>query len=177
MPSFRLTINWASWRPVFGSIFVAASLTSAPGVIGVSGVERDWVGFALEGIAEAWSCFSDFVLSCAFWVVLLITVSRNVWLNSCGGLFIGSFWVIVGVLSVVVDSGVLEGGGVSSATRENCVAFVNVLGLDAGGATTAVPVNNILSIVNKFVFIYHNPLSQHNSSNCCASIGGPASCI
>ncbi len=81
------------------------------------------------------------------------------------------------VLSVVVDSGVLEGGGVSSATRENCVAFVNVFGLNAGGAATAVPVNNILSIVSKFVFIHLNLLNQHNSSNCCASIGGPTPCI
>jgi hypothetical protein len=65
--------------------------------------------------------------------------------------------VIVGILSDVVDLGVLEGGGVSSAVRENCVAFANVLGLDAGGAATAVPVKNILFIVNKFVFIHHNP--------------------
>ncbi len=111
----------------------------------------------MEGIAEAGSCFSDFVLSCAFWVVLLITVSRSVWLNSCGGLFTGSFWAIVGVLSVVVDSGVLGGGGVSSAAGENCGAFLIALGLDAGGAATAGPVNNILSIVNKFVFIHSNP--------------------
>jgi shikimate 5-dehydrogenase len=34
---------------------------------------------------------------------------------------------------------------------------VNVLVLGAGGAATAVPANNILSIVNKFVFIHSNP--------------------
>jgi len=152
-----LAINSASCRPVFGSIFVATSLTSAPNGIGVSGAEGDWVGFALEGIAESGSCFSDFVLSCASWVVLLITVSRSVWRKSCVGLFTGSFRVIKGVLSVVVDSRVLGGGGVSSADGENRVAFVNVLVLGAGGAATAVPANNILSIVNKFVFIHSNP--------------------
>jgi len=158
LPSFRSVFNWASWRPVFGSIFVAVSLTSAPGVIGASGAERDWVGFALEGVAEAGSCFSDFVLSCAFWVVLLITVSRSAWRKSCVGLFTGSFRVIKGVLSVVVGSRVLGGGGVSSAAGDNRVAFVNVLGLGAGGAATAVPANNILSIVNKFVFIHSKPI-------------------
>lgn len=80
------------------------------------------------------------------------------------------------VLSDVVDSRVLGGGGVLSASGEKCVVFVNVLGLDAGGAATAVPVKNILFTVNKFVFIHHNPLSQHNISNCCASIGGPTPC-
>ncbi len=65
--------------------------------------------------------------------------------------------MIKGVLSVVVGSRVLGGGRVSSAAGDNRVAFVNVLGLGAGGAATAVPANNILSIVNKFVFIHSNP--------------------
>lgn len=157
LPSFTLAINWASWHPVFGSIFVAASLTRAPSVIGVSGAERDWVGFVLEDIVEAGSCFSDFMLSCAFWGVLFITVLRSVCLNSCGGLFIGLFEGGAGVLSGVVDSGVLGGGGVSSEGGGKCVAFVNVLGLDTGGAATAVTANNILSIVNKLAFIRQNP--------------------
>ena len=136
---------------------MAASLTSTPGIIGVSGVERDWVGFASEGIAEAESCFSCFVLSLSCGGASDATVSRSVWRKSCAGLFIGSFWAIKGALSVVDDSGVLGGGGVSSADGENRVAFVNVLGLGAGGAATAVPANNILSIVNKFVLIHSNP--------------------
>ena len=65
--------------------------------------------------------------------------------------------MINGVLSVVVDSGVLGCGGISFDAGENCGAFLIVLGLDAGWAATAGPANNILSIVNKFVFIHSNP--------------------
>ncbi len=77
---------------------MATSLTSAPNGIGVSGAETDWVGFALEGFAEAESCFSGFVLSWSCWGASVAAVLRSVWLKSCVDLFIDSFSAIEGVL-------------------------------------------------------------------------------
>lgn len=65
--------------------------------------------------------------------------------------------MIVCILSDVIDSELLESGGASSTVRENCVAFANVLGLNAGVAAMADPVKTILFIVNKFVIIHHYP--------------------
>ncbi len=77
---------------------------------------------------------------------------------------------MAGILSAVVDSGMLEDGWILSAAGENFVAFVKVLGLVAGGGATAAGANIVLSIVIKFVFIDKNLLKQRNSSNCRASI-------
>jgi hypothetical protein len=170
LPSFRLAISWASWRPVFGSVFVTFSLMRSPKVRGISVVEKDWAEFVLDGVSDAGSCLSGFLLFWFCWGDSAFTVVRNVWLKSSLGLFIGSFWAIAGMLSAVVDSGVLEYGWILSAAGENLVLFVKVLGLVAGGGATAAAANIVLSIVIKFVFINKNLLKQYNSSNCRASI-------
>ena len=95
LPSFRLAISWASWCPVFGSVFVVFSLTRIPKVKGISVVEKDWAEFVLEGVSEAGSCLSGFLLFWFCWGDSAFTVVRNVWLKSCLDLFIGSFWAIM----------------------------------------------------------------------------------
>ncbi len=170
MPSFRLAISWASWCPVFGSVFVEFSLTRSPKVRGISIVEKDGAEFSFEGIAEAGSSLSGFLLFRFCWGESAFTVLRNVWLKSSLGLFIGLFWSMARVLSAVDDSAVLEYGWIFSTDGEKFVPFVTVLGLFAGGGATAVPVNIILSIVIKSIFIRNNLLRQHNISNFRASI-------